>query len=100
MRRWNLKTRAKAGRYLLNWQDRLTQGAHNLYASGYEAGLHEMSPPPPTELVPSNAQSNVVDRSESGGSLSPYELISHEWPIANKTTPTNWHIDVDKDSHL
>lgn len=76
--RWNLKTRAKAGRYLLNWQDRLTQGAHNLYASGYAAGLHEMSPPPPTELVPSNAQSNVVDRSASGGSL----------------------IDVDKDSHL
>ena len=78
--RWNLKSRAKAGRYLLNWQQRLTQGAHNLYTSGYTDALLEaaskegndqprLSPPPPPETAHSNGLAQGVDRSSSGGSL-------------------------------
>jgi hypothetical protein len=33
-KRWNLKSRAKAGRHLLNWQDRLNASAHLLYQAG------------------------------------------------------------------
>ena len=89
--RWNLKSRAKAGRYLLNWQNRLTQGARNLYIAGQQDALlaqtnrsesdvleaaskehHEqpsLSPPPPPENAHSNGLTQRVDRSISGGSL-------------------------------
>ena len=78
--RWNLKSRAKAGRYLLNWQQRLTQGARNLYIAGQQDALleaaskerHEqpsLSPPPPPENAHSNGLTQGVDRSTSGGSL-------------------------------
>jgi len=33
--RWNLKSRAKAGRFLLNQQRRLTESARNIYQAGY-----------------------------------------------------------------
>lgn len=75
--RWNLKTRAKAGRYLLNWQERLTQSAVNLVQAGYEQGLSEMSPPPPTEKTHSDGETHVVDRPTSGGSLSEADKDSH-----------------------
>ncbi len=39
--RWNLKSRAKAGRYLLAWQQRLNEGARNLYLSGMQDALLE-----------------------------------------------------------
>lgn len=78
--RWNLKSRAKAGRYLLNWQQRLTQSAHNLYIAGHTDALLEaaskerneqpsLSPPPPPENAHSNGLQPGVDRSASGGSL-------------------------------
>ena len=89
--RWNLKSRAKAGRYLLNWQQRLTQGARNLYIAGQQdallaqanrsesdvleaasKGVHEqpsLSPPPPPENAHSNGLTQGVVRSTSGGSL-------------------------------
>ena len=89
--RWNLKSRAKAGRYLLNWQSRLTQGARNLYIAGQQDALlaqanrsesdvleaaskerHEqpsLSPPPPPENAHSNGLTQGIDRSISGGSL-------------------------------
>ena len=78
--RWNLKSRAKAGRYLQNWQDRLSQGARNLYVSGYQDAILEaaskgdndqpsLSPPPPPETAHSNGLQQGVDRSSSGGSL-------------------------------
>jgi hypothetical protein len=77
--RWNLKSRAKAGRYLLNWQQRLTQGARNLYISGFQDALEaaskerneqpRLSPPPPPENAHSNGLHQGVDRSSSGGSL-------------------------------
>ena len=34
-RRWNLKSRAKAGRFLLNQQRRLTESMRMIYQSGY-----------------------------------------------------------------
>lgn len=78
--RWNLKSRAKAGRYLLNWQQRLTQGARNLYIAGQQDALLEaaskerneqpsLSPPPPPENAHSNGLTQGVVRSSSGGSL-------------------------------
>ena len=79
--RWNLKSRAKAGRYLLAWQQRLTEGARNLYVGGYQDALLEaaskevpnttpsLSPPPPPENAHSNGLTQGVDRSTSGGSL-------------------------------
>ena len=89
--RWNLKSRAKAGRYLLNWQQRLTQGARNLYIAGQQDALlaqanrsesdvleaaskgdndqPSLSPPPPPETAHSNGLQQGVDRSSSGGSL-------------------------------
>lgn len=78
--RWNLKSRAKAGRYLQHWQQRLTDGARNLYISGYQDCLLEaaskegndqpsLSPPPPPETAHSNGLAQGVDRSSSGGSL-------------------------------
>ncbi len=78
--RWNLKSRAKAGRYLLNWQQRLNEGARNLYIGGYQDALLEaaskeghdqprLSPPPPPETAHSNGLAQGVDRSSSGGSL-------------------------------
>lgn len=78
--RWNLKSRAKAGRYLLTWQQRLTDGARNLYVGGYQDALLEaaskeryaqpsLSPPPPPENAHSNGLYQGVDRSTSGGSL-------------------------------
>ena len=78
--RWNLKSRAKAGRYLLAWQQRLNEGARNLYVGGYQDALLEaaskerneqpsLSPPPPPENAHSNGLQQGVDRSSSGGSL-------------------------------
>ena len=77
--RWNLKSRAKAGRYLLAWQQRLNEGARNLYVSGINDGLEaaskerhaqpSLSPPPPPENAHSNGRQQGVDRSASGGSL-------------------------------
>ena len=78
--RWNLKSRAKAGRYLLAWQQRLNEGARNLYLSGMQDALLEaaskerneqpsLSPPPPPENAHSNGLQTGVDRSSSGGSL-------------------------------
>ena len=89
--RWNLKSRAKAGRYLQNWQQRLTEGARNLYIGGYQDALlasanrsesdvleaaskgdndqPSLSPPPPPETAHSNGLQQGVDRSSSGGSL-------------------------------
>ena len=89
--RWNLKSRAKAGRYLQNWQQRLTEGARNLYIGGYQDALlasanrsesdvleaaskgdndqPSLSPPPPPETAHSNGLYQGVDRSTSGGSL-------------------------------
>jgi len=78
--RWNLKSRAKAGRYLQAWQQRLNEGARNLYVSGYQDALLEaaskerdeqpsLSPPPPPENAHSNGLHQGVDRSSSGGSL-------------------------------
>ena len=78
--RWNLKSRAKAGRYLLTWQQRLNEGARNLYISGMQDALLEaaskgdndqpsLSPPPPPENAHSNGLQTGVDRSASGGSL-------------------------------
>ena len=89
--RWNLKSRAKAGRYLMHWQQRLTEGARNLYIAGQQDALlaqanrsesdvleaaskerHEqpsLSPPPPPENAHSNGITQGVDRSISGGSL-------------------------------
>lgn len=34
-KRWNLKSRARAGRFLQHWQQRLTDSAHRLYEAGY-----------------------------------------------------------------
>ena len=78
--RWNLKSRAKAGRYLLAWQQRLSEGARNLYIGGYQDALLEaaskgdndqpsLSPPPPPENAHSNGLTQGVVRSTSGGSL-------------------------------
>ena len=78
--RWNLKSRAKAGRYLLAWQQRLNEGARNLYLSGMQDALLEaaskerneqpsLSPPPHPENAHSNGLQPGVDRSASGGSL-------------------------------
>ena len=78
--RWNLKSRAKAGRYLLAWQQRLNEGARNLYISGMQDALLEaaskerneqpsLSPPPHPENAHSNGLQQGVDRSISGGSL-------------------------------
>ena len=78
--RWNLKSRAKAGRYLLAWQQRLSEGARNLYIGGYQDALLEaaskernaqpsLSPTPPPENAHSNGLQQGVDRSTSGGSL-------------------------------
>ena len=78
--RWNLKSRAKAGRYLMHWQQRLTEGARNLYVAGVQDALLEaaskerneqpsLSPPPPPENAHSNGLTQRVDRSTSGGSV-------------------------------
>ena len=79
--RWNLRSRAKAGRYLMHWQQRLTEGARNLYVAGMQDALLEaaskevpnttpsLSPPPPPENAHSNGLQQGVDRSTSGGSL-------------------------------
>ncbi len=79
--RWNLRTRAKAGRFLLNWQEKLSEGARNLYVGGYNDALlalakegndrPAMSPPPPAETAHSDGLTQAVDRSVSGGSLTP-----------------------------
>jgi hypothetical protein len=78
--RWNLKSRAKAGRYLLNWHARLVQGAINLVRSGYEQGMADcknVAPPPPTETQHSDAAHDVVDRPSSGGSTIIADKDSH-----------------------
>ena len=49
--RWNLKSRAKAGRYLLAWQQRLTEGARNLYVGGYQDALLQAANQGPTGPV-------------------------------------------------
>lgn len=78
--RINLRSRAKAARYLINQQQRLTEGAINLFNSGFQAALQqqevshhttqELSPPPPAETAHSNGLHSAADGSTSGGSLS------------------------------
>ena len=68
----------------MHWQQRLTEGARNLYVAGYVAGVQDalleaaskerneqpsLSPPPPPENAHSNGLTQGVDRSTSGGSL-------------------------------
>jgi hypothetical protein len=44
-KRWNLKTRAKAGRYLQNWEQRLTEGMLNVYKAGYaDRAMEDVKP--------------------------------------------------------
>ena len=94
-KRWNLKSRAKSGKYLLHWQDRLNQGAMNLYKAGFDAGTKSMNPPPPTETTHSDGLHTVDERSTSGGSFNA-DHFSH----ADLEALNNRLIDADKDSHL
>ena len=48
--RWNLKSRAKAGRYLLTWQQRLNEGARNLYISGMQDALLQDNSHKPADI--------------------------------------------------
>ena len=60
--RWNLKSRAKAGRYLLAWQQRLNEGAHNLYIAGQQDALLAQANRSESDVLEPQARSVMSNR--------------------------------------
>ena len=71
--RWNLKSRAKAGRYLLAWQQRLSEGARNLYVGGYQDALLQAANQGPTGPVQDTikADSALLEAASKGDNDQP-----------------------------